>query len=545
MQVFGPCQASILGSCGLGWGVAARHRDRAAGDRRRARPRLSARPRPDRGRSAPSRSAAIASTTSCSASSDVPADERVEVRQRRRHPAGARRRSPRAATRGLTHTIRYASRARRSISRPTSAGSPRSQPSERITTTAPRAIPRRPWRSLNARSASPMRVPRDQSGAAAAARWIARSGERVASARVTRVSRVANTNASAFVPRGAGQELQVGPRVGLHRARDVAQQHEPARHDAAAAVGEPDRVAAGAQASRAACGAGRRARRGGRARPGACAASASPSRSRAISAYSARQLAGLQRVEALGAQRSSSLAGTGIGTLASSVGLASPARATRGEPPGAPSPPLRRDGARRAVVGAATLRVSSGSSTGGVDRVRAEDLDRTPRRTPAPGARSVTSAARAVQYSRRRAIGRTSASASAKRAARSGVTGTPASCSRRAERGHQRRQVELDGLELDRSPGSRAPAGADDSWSSAYLSTEPSVRSTAVASSVSNAEQLERGQPVDRLGDARAASGCRESRIVATASTTCTASDSARARARAGARSRARAPGVG
>ena len=107
----------------------------------------------------------------------------------------------RALTRGLTHTIRYASRARRAISRPTSAGSPRSQPSEMITTTAPRAMPRRPWRSLNSRSASPMRVPLDQSGAAAAARWIACAGLRVCSARVMRVSRVANTNASAFARR--------------------------------------------------------------------------------------------------------------------------------------------------------------------------------------------------------------------------------------------------------------------------------------------------------------------------------------------------------
>ena len=39
-------------------------------------------------------------------------------------------------------------------------------------------MPRRPWRSLNAFSASPIRVPLDQSGAAAAARWIARSGLR-------------------------------------------------------------------------------------------------------------------------------------------------------------------------------------------------------------------------------------------------------------------------------------------------------------------------------------------------------------------------------
>ena len=112
----------------------------------------------------------------------------------------ARGENPLAATRGLTQTIRYASRESRSISRATSAGSPRSQPSDRITTRAPRAIPRRPWRSLNALSASPIRVPLDQSGAAAAARWIARSGLRERSARVSRVSRVANTNASAFGP---------------------------------------------------------------------------------------------------------------------------------------------------------------------------------------------------------------------------------------------------------------------------------------------------------------------------------------------------------
>ena len=50
-----------------------------------------------------------------------------------------------------------------------------------------------------------MRVPLDQSGAAAAARWMARSGLRDASARVRRVSRVANTNASASGPLPAAQ----------------------------------------------------------------------------------------------------------------------------------------------------------------------------------------------------------------------------------------------------------------------------------------------------------------------------------------------------
>ena len=66
-------------------------------------------------------------------------------------------------------------------------------------------MPRRPCRSLNSFSASPIRVPLDQSGAVAAARCIARSGLRAASARVTRVSRVANTNASVFGPAAAAQ----------------------------------------------------------------------------------------------------------------------------------------------------------------------------------------------------------------------------------------------------------------------------------------------------------------------------------------------------
>ncbi len=50
-----------------------------------------------------------------------------------------------------------------------------------------------------------MRVPLDQSGAAAAARWIARSGLRERSARVSRVRRVAKANASAFGPAPAAQ----------------------------------------------------------------------------------------------------------------------------------------------------------------------------------------------------------------------------------------------------------------------------------------------------------------------------------------------------
>ena len=104
--------------------------------------------------------------------------------------------------------------------------------------------------SLKVRSASPIRVPLDQSGAASAARWIASSGLRPPRARVSRVRRVANTNASAG--RAArdrrGQQVQVGARVGLHRARDVADQDQLARAGAPAPPRQGHRVAAGAEA---------------------------------------------------------------------------------------------------------------------------------------------------------------------------------------------------------------------------------------------------------------------------------------------------------
>ena len=46
--------------------------------------------------------------------------------------------------RGFAHTIRCATRCSRAICAPSSAGSPVSQPSEMIRTTAPRAMPRLP-----------------------------------------------------------------------------------------------------------------------------------------------------------------------------------------------------------------------------------------------------------------------------------------------------------------------------------------------------------------------------------------------------------------
>src|SRR5262249_55717438 len=154
------------------------------------------------------------------------------------------------AARGLTQTIRYARRASRSISRATSAGSPRSQPSERITITAPRAMPRRPWRWVKCFGGTPVPGPGCQLGAAAAGARAALDGalgaprrERPGDARERR-----REHERLGVAARAREELQVGARVRLHRAGDVAQQHDAAGDDAAAAVREPRRLAAGAQA---------------------------------------------------------------------------------------------------------------------------------------------------------------------------------------------------------------------------------------------------------------------------------------------------------
>ena len=88
-----------------------------------------------------------------------------------------------------------------------------------------------------------------------------------------------------------------------------------------------------------------------------------------------------------------------------------------------------------------------------------------------------------------------SVSASAKRAERSGVTGTPASCSRRPNAATSSGRV---------TPRRLSEAGgADDVLVLAVLEhADPSVRSIVVRVELGHAEQLERAQPVDRLGDA-------------------------------------------
>src|SRR5215217_2809620 len=144
--------------------VAARHGDRAAGDGGRARPRLGVlvgnfRPRFDL---AGDRVGDLAESLVA-----VAAHERVAVRQRGHHARGPYGERVGADARVDPHDAVGEAREARHLA-PDELGIA-ALPSETITTTAPRAMPRRPWRSLNVFSASPTLVPLDQSGAAAAA----------------------------------------------------------------------------------------------------------------------------------------------------------------------------------------------------------------------------------------------------------------------------------------------------------------------------------------------------------------------------------------
>ena len=79
---------------------------------------------------------------------------------------------------GFIQTIRWLSRDSRSIAVGQHAGSPRSRPSEQITTMPPAAQPRRPQSRTNVSSESPIRVPPSQSKTALAAWSNASSGRR-------------------------------------------------------------------------------------------------------------------------------------------------------------------------------------------------------------------------------------------------------------------------------------------------------------------------------------------------------------------------------
>ena len=110
------------------------------------------------------------------------------------------------------------------------AASPRSQPSLAITTIALRANPRRPHRLRKAAITSPSRVPPDQSGtsrpAAASASSGCRRRERRGDPGEPGADREDLDLAGQRPHDPVGQPEQ-GVGVGLHRAGDVDQQHDP------------------------------------------------------------------------------------------------------------------------------------------------------------------------------------------------------------------------------------------------------------------------------------------------------------------------------
>ncbi len=182
------------------------------------------------------------------------------MRQRRRHPGSDRARSRPCRDAGSPRRRDGPDGPGAPSARRAAAASPRSQPSDAITTTAPRAAPRWPHRSRKARRVSPSRVPPLQSGIAAPAARSASSGSRTRSCRVTRVSRVPRVNASVVGRRNAHRgvrEPQQPVGVGDHRAADVEQQHEPPRFRALLGPLERGQLAAVGAASGARCGTGR------------------------------------------------------------------------------------------------------------------------------------------------------------------------------------------------------------------------------------------------------------------------------------------------
>ena len=151
---------------------------------------------------------------------------------------------------GFTHTIRCATRARRAISLGRAARDRRG-PSRRrgSTTTAPRAMPRTPQRSLNARSPSPRRVPPDQSTTRARPRR--QRGVGIAGRQLAREAGEAGAERERLDPAAADdgdvEEPQQRARVRLHRSAHVAEQHDPARAGRRRAERPPHGLAAGAQ----------------------------------------------------------------------------------------------------------------------------------------------------------------------------------------------------------------------------------------------------------------------------------------------------------
>ena len=376
---------------------------------------------------------------------------------------------------------------RRAISVASSSGSPRSHPSERMTTTAPRPM-RRPCSRLSCASdvADP-RAARPVARRASAARRSARSGSRPASSRVMRVRRVPNANASTR-RRAATARLHVleqHPRVGLHRARHVEDQHERpvarARGRASGARAARRRSAA----TRAPCAAGRGPRRAARrtgARAPACAAAA---RARASRASSRRAIARSRSVycgEVLLAQQLDLAPRRGHG---SSLELAG-------------ARPRSRRGGRRRLTGRARQ-----------DRLRGLGDDRRSERAPAAAndrverrvehlevlvARAQRGAQREVELVARRGVDDRERAVRGEQLADAAVRTPPA---RSAAANSVRRAVSRTPGVIAQAPPS-TPCARTRSMSSRTFSAAPSVASRSLV-----AERDQRLRPRERLPDAR------------------------------------------
>ena len=157
----------------------------------------------------------------------VGGEEVVDVREGGGHAARERLVAGKPSS-GLSQISRKAMRCKRAISAASRAGSPRSQPSLMMQTIAPWPSTRRAQVVLKVCSASPMRVPPDQSTTGRPTSASAWSTLRARNWRVMRVSRVPNTNTSTcayLAPEGV-QEMEQDAGVGGHRAADVAEQHQ-------------------------------------------------------------------------------------------------------------------------------------------------------------------------------------------------------------------------------------------------------------------------------------------------------------------------------
>ena len=308
-----------------------------------------------------------------------------------------------APTRGLTQTIRWARRARRSISRPTTArvaalpavGEDHDHGPTRHAAT-PVAVVELLQRVADPGPARPVR--RRRGSALDRPLGMARRQRAGEAGQPGGEDERLGVGAAA---RGAGQELQVGAGVGLHRARDVAQHHEPARDDAPAPARQADRVAAGAQA-----GPQGPPHVDALAAAAALVAAGAPRRGRELEArhqpVELRELVRLERVEALACaappRRWPSPAGR-----RSPCPLIAPRRPGEATTPPSPSGPRRqtlRASSRRSACGRSSGGAATVSSVVGLGALGSAEPPKTERKTASKAsacARSETNTDRAVQ----------------------------------------------------------------------------------------------------------------------------------------------------